>query len=167
MQISKMTAEQIATKLVEKKRKEVDELDQEIKKLCTEKAESQVPSEVHKLFKVHSEFVETACEAYLDGHGLSREYIKLSKNVPAPNGYRVIIKMDAAFGKKILTLLNKKKDKNDATVKLKNEIIQALLTLRTSKQIIEKFPEAAALLPSQSKGLLPALNLKPIRDQLK
>jgi hypothetical protein len=163
--LSKMVIEQIAGKMTEKSKKYAEQMDREWKELATTIYESQLPVEVMKLFKSHSEYVQTVRDLYIDGHGLNREYVELSKQLPSPTKYNNTIKLTAAIGEKLVNAKRKKEKAFDDYKQLLREIESALYALKTDKNVRENLPEAIPYLPPPMSNAL-VVNFDALQKKL-
>jgi hypothetical protein len=162
---SNMVIEQIAEKMTEKSKKYAEEMDKELKELVTAIYESQLPPEVMKLFKTHSEYIQTSKELFVDGYGLSREYLSMSKKLPATSNYNQTIKLTAAIGDKIVKAKRKKEKAYEDYRQLLSETKSALYALKTHKNISENLPEAKPFLPPPMSNAL-VVNFDSLQKRL-
>lgn len=164
MVISKERAAQIAELLIQPKQKEITEIEKLLKDELTKIVESAVPEDVKKLWDDNSKFLNYATYVTLRKYGFNHDSFSLSKPVPASDhGDFDISKEDA---KTIKSIQNQIKDLKVSRDKLRIEIKQSLLQLKTVKNISEHFPEAAKHLPA-SNTLAITIDLNKVRNQLK
>lgn len=149
-----MVIEQIAAKMTEKSKKYVDSLEKELKELVTGIYESQIPEEIRKVFKSHSEYIETTGSVVLDGHGFNRENVSMTKQLPATSNYNQKLKLTAAISDRIMAVKRKKDKAKEDFRTLLSETEAALTALRTYKNIRENLPEAAQYLPPPMSNAL-------------
>lgn len=145
--LSKMVIENIASKMTEKSKKYADKLKKDYQELVTTFMESQVPDEIKKCFKNHSEYIETTSSAYLDGHGFNRESVALNKQVPAKSSYHEQLNLTSAIADKIIKAKRKYEKAKEEYEQLYQETESALFALKTGKNIRENLPEAIPYLP--------------------
>lgn len=167
MRISQALASQIASKMVQSKRTVQSELQKEYREYFTTVAEKKVPKDVMDFFKKHSEYVKTTSSMRVDGKGISRLDISLTRAIPSvsPNCYYEHIDLseaEATKGKKLHQDWVKMKENTDT---LESEIETALINLRTYANIQKELPEASQYLPEQ--GLTVIVNTTELRKKLK
>ena len=153
-QLSKLVIEQIAEKMTEKSKKYSDLMEKELSELVTEIYESQIPNEVMKIFKTHSEYLETCQAVYLDGHGFSRETIRMNKSLPATSSYHQKLSLTAAIADRIIRAKRKFEKAKEDYKTLEQETKSALFSLKTHKNVRENLPEAAPYLPPPMSNAL-------------
>lgn len=145
--LSKMVIENIASKMTEKSKKYAEKLKKDYQDLVTLLFEAQVPEEVKKCFKTHSEYIETTSSVYLDGHGFNRESVSLNKQVPAITNSRASMALTSAIADKIMKAKRKYEKAKEEYKQLYSETEAALFALKTHKNIKENLPEAMPYLP--------------------
>lgn len=163
--LAKGVLEKIAKKLTEKSNQHYQSLKKEYSEIVTEIAESQVPEEVMKFFKKHSEYVETCSTVFMDGHGLNRESVGLSRQIPATSSYSVSLKLNAVSAEKIIKAKRKKEKAKDDYEQLLNETEGALFALKTHKNISENLPAAIPFLPPPMSNAL-VVNFDSLKKRL-
>lgn len=165
--ISQTVAQQIAVKLVAKKRILQSESQKEYREYFTEIAEKKVPKDVMEFFKKHSEYVKTTSNIRADGKGMSKLEVSLTRAIPSvsPNCYYDHIDLnetEATKGKKLYDAWVKLKDTNND---LQSEIEATLISLRTYSNIEKELPEATQYLPQV--GLTVIVDTATLRKKLK
>lgn len=163
--LSKLVIESIASKMTEKSKKYADKLKKDYQELVTTYLEAQVPEEVKKCFKTHSEYVETTSTAYLDGHGFNRESVSLNRQVPATTSYHTNLNLTASIADKVMKAKRKYTKAKEDYKQLVQETEAALFALKTHKNIRENLPEAIPFLPPPMSNSL-IVNFDSLRKTL-
>lgn len=167
MKISKSSAEEIAKKLTEGKRKEITETKNEIKDFVYGIALGSIPSDVLTLFNKNPDWFHKNKTIVVSGIGLRDVECVVDKYLPNSNGSwcsRVEAKVGQAT--KLSRLVNIKETQEKQCNELYHEIYSALLSLGTTTRIAEKFPEAARYLPVKDTKEL-VVNIDNIRKKLR
>ena len=165
MRITKEIAESVAKQLTEKQRKNAEELKLKFRQVVTDIYNQQVPKEVMKLFKTHSQYVKTTTNGYLDGQGFNREYVTLVGSVPAiSNGGYVSPTLTSSEAAQLVKLKNAADTAKAEYEALAAEVENALYNLRTYAKVQANFPEAVKYLPQQNMSV--AINFADIRKKL-
>lgn len=161
--ITQDLAFQIAVKMTEAKKKEIDLLNEQIKKLATDFAESKVPSEIKKCFKKLGAWMQKSNYIQFCGNGFNYDGFSLNHDVPN-NGHNRHTPDDET-AKKMKLLCNERYKKGEVRDQLIREIKTALVTLRTYNNVEKNFNEAFKHLPkNQTTALVP--NIDSIRKKL-
>lgn len=163
--LSKMVIESIATKMTEKSRKYVDQLLKDYQTLATEIYETQIPDEVKKCFKTHSEYIQTTESLYLDGNGFNRVSASMTKRLPAKSEYSQRVKLTSITADKLIAAKIKYEKAQDDYKQLRLETESALYALKTGKNIRENFPEAIPYLPPPMSNSL-VVNFSSLQKKL-
>lgn len=163
--LSKMVIESIASKMTEKSRKHVDALKKEYQELVTQIYEQQIPEEIKKIFKTHSEYIRTTTSVYMNGYGLSGEHCSLTKSLPSVAQYNTDMKLTAVITDKIVKAQIKWEKAQKEYKTLVNETESALYALKTSKNIRENLPEAIPYLPPPMSNSL-VVNFASLQKKL-
>lgn len=152
--LSKQVIENIANKMTEKSKKNVEQLLVELKALVTEIYEDQIPAEVMKAFKARPEYIKTSSAVYLDGHGFNRESLSMNKQLPSVSDWHNPMKLSAKISDRIMVAKRKWEKAKKEHEELRRETESALLALKTHKNIRENLPEAAPYLPAPMSNSL-------------
>lgn len=167
MKISKDNARAIARKLTEKKQKEVDALDKQIRDFCQKLCEQKIPNPVYEIYKKHREYFENISFVQLIGNGANYESYSITEKLPSWTGYSTVkISLTEKQGDVYTPLANKSKILHKELSALIDEIASTLLALGSDKKIRAEFPEAAKYLPTRSTQAL-IVNVDSIREKLK
>lgn len=157
MRISKMMAQEIALKALEKRKSRLDEFQQDNKEFVTKIVLDSLPEQVKKTFDMypgyfdrHSYFNFTCGDANSRGFD-SSEYLPKKDN-----GY---INIDSELmGKLERNRLNYLKEKDRYKSDL-NELEAAIFNLRTINRVREELPDLKEFLPDDSvTALVPSLD---------
>ncbi len=163
--ISKDLAGQIAQKLTEKSRIAMEELHLEYRQLVTEFYEKATPKDVKACFKKHKEWFHTRSTICFDGNGFRWE--RVSSVRPIIHNTNSDPKLELT--PEIATQLRKSKDAWDNAKekydRLKAEVKQALITLKTYNNIRKELPEAAPYLPPPLSNAL-VVNFTGLKKEL-
>jgi len=152
--ISKELAEQIATKLTEKSRIAVAELEKEYREIATIMYEDQTPKEVKDCFKKNAEWFYTRSYIQFDGHGFRWENVTTTRPVIANSNSSAKLDLNVKTSG-ILSAAKKKWEKaSEDYNQLQRETKTALLNLGTTARIKENFPLAAPMLPPPMSNAL-------------
>ncbi len=163
MKITQGIAQNVAEKMVQKKRTEREKLYVELRKIVTEYASGKIPKEVLKTFKNHASYFEPKGYIYFVGNGF--QYVSLGINGSLPLGNNNKFTPDDAISKPVRLLLDKIKDKTKEIDELYSEIKNALLHFRTYAKVQSEFKEAAIHLPKiQCEAVI--INIEKIREKL-
>lgn len=162
MQISKSKAEEVAKKLTAKKLESIKELGNELRKIATAYYEDTIPKEVISAFKKHKSYFSASSLKYSRIEGLGATYVDLSECLPSGNQ---IFEMKGDAAEKYVTLRNRILDEEAAYNKLRADIENSIVQLRTYKNILSVFPEAAAHIDT-NKPNLPMIPVEDIRKRL-
>jgi hypothetical protein len=163
MQISKSKAEEVARKLTQKKYSSITELQKELSGIAQEQYLSSIPKDVVEIYKKHPSFFRTESSVYARVEGIGMYWVSLGTSVP--KGDRTTFDMTGPIAEKYVALKNKIDSETEAVKKLKADIESTIIQLRTYKNILATFPEAAELIDN-SKPNLPMVPIDKIRDAL-
>lgn len=145
--LSKTVIRSIAQKMTQKSSKNLDYLRLQLSKITTDIYEQSLPDDLKKLFKKHCDYFNTSSYVYLDGHGFNRESIRLTKQLPSISDYRNEFKINANQADKIMKIKRELEKAEQEYKQLFSETENALLALKTQKNIRENLPEAIPFLP--------------------
>lgn len=163
--LSKMVIENITERMTSKSKKYADAMLKEYEQVVAGIFESQIPDEVKKVFKSHPDYIKTATEAYLDGHGFNRESVCFGKSLPAVSNYRAALKLTAAIADRIMKHKRKYEKAKEDYKLLVRETEAALTALKTHKNIRENLPEAIPFLPPPMSNSL-VVNFESLQKKL-
>lgn len=166
-QITQTLASQIANAITEKLTKELEVKEEHLEALFGEMYRHSLPKVIADGYAKNPDFFYTSKSVSVYGNGFNSELFKM--NVSAPNerrGWTPIFepnKTQAATLQKMKRAIDLLRDKRD---KIRKDITQALLTLKTRKNIEVQLPEAVPFLPKEviSTALIP--NLSGLRKEL-
>jgi len=163
--ITKQIAEEVAKKLVAKKRETLKlrtkEFSEKITKICHEK----VPFEVLVVFEKHPNYFHQTSTFKPSGNGWNFQNLNLSHSLPSQAGY-FSFEMEVETSNELLKEFNKNKDEQKQIDELQRDLVNTLLNLKTYKSVTENFPEAVEHLPKIVNNTV-ALNLSDIRNRIK
>lgn len=162
--ITNQLAEEIAKSMTAKKKEDLKKLEDEISEKTIAEISRLAPKGIQELYEKFPKYFRTTSAVQLTGNGCNYEWVTLNKDVPVQN--TSYFHPEPEFGKAIILLINKKDKFKKEINALESSIENALKQLRTFKNVIASFPEAAEFLPPDGKPMLPALNLDIIRQQL-
>jgi hypothetical protein len=165
MRISKELALTIGRALSEKSKKKADNLLINYRNLVYCYYMQQVPKTILKAYASSPEWFDTGVTIYFSGFGFNHENVSVDKKV-IRNEYgstcKLILTQEIAETLKRAQIAHKKAKEDYEN--LKQEIVNALLALGTTKRISEKFPDAIKYLPTSASGV--CLALIPDLDKL-
>lgn len=167
MNISKTIATEIADKMIVPMVKNHKEQQQKLEDYCTLIMSNQIPVPVLKAFKEYREYFDRVNTIYLY-NGSAQICVYTNKGVDIPekfNGQYSCTNEQFDFISKLKQDL---KQLEDEKRRVKESIIETLLSLRTTKRAIKEFPDAAPYLQEYDDGKVTALSLpiKTISDVL-
>ena len=153
--ITKELATSIAKKLTEKSSLNVDALKKEYGCLIAAIYNEQVPEEVNSAYIKHPKWFYTRSRISFTGFGFHWENVQVEKHVICNSNSDAHLELNAKIADKI-TKAKRKVDKAlEEYRKLFSETENALLALRTYKNIEENIPAAKPFLPPpMSKSLV-------------
>ncbi len=161
--ITKQIAENVTEKLVNKKRNELIQINDKISELATQIVLKNTPKEVLNLFKTRKNYFQSTSSVRFDNNDFKWEWFTLYETLPSDNNHYPISDEES---KKMFDLINKRDKAKSDLRKLKSEIYQALINLKTFKRVESDFPEAFEFLPKNGSTAL-VVNVESIRKQLK
>lgn len=165
--ISKETANAIAEKLTEKKRKEHDQVVDELRAFCLDLCKKKIPAPVMECYDKHKDYFRVISSVQCSGNGANHETINLGSKLPSwNNSWSVQLALNVENGKTFVKLINQRDRLQKQTEELHAEIKNALISLGTYNRIAVEFPEAAKLLPVRATMSL-VVNVDKIRQKLK
>lgn len=161
--ISKELSERIADKLTAEKKIAIDLKNKTLNETFAKYYESTLPKDVVEFFAKHPNYCNSRSSMQLVGNGFNWNYFGFGKELPATKS---TFSPDEKTAKVLLDLENEINDLKKERRDLRNEISNALYSLRTFNRIRIEFPEAAEFLPANGTTAL-AINLADIRSKLK
>lgn len=161
--ITKQIAEAIAKQLTAPKRAEIAELRAAFKTFVTQKYIESLPAGILAATKF-KDFFNTTSQTRLVGEGLPLGYKWYALAGTYPKN-EAVVHVNPQDAQTVLRYENQLETLNQQANDLEREIGNALLNLRTYKNVEQEFPEAAALLPVKENSAI-AINLKDIRCKL-
>lgn len=166
MKISKQTAEKVANEMTSKKQEELKKMTDTLEILGYEIAKSVIPKDVLIIYEKYKYYFNTSNTLLISGPGINKESINFKKELPTTQ-WCINKTLNKNESEKIRQLLDKKLDLNKELILLKNDIVNALLSLGTSKRIETEFKEAFKFLPKNTENKALIVNLDSIRTKLK
>lgn len=148
--ITKAIAEEIAGKLLAKKREKNEKRYKEIQDIITAIQEAKVPLEVMKLFNDSKTkgYIECHDQVFINGPGLNYDRISLTRKVPEATGtYHPNIILDEATSLLVSKKLETYRKHVELNYDLEKKLTATLMALRTYNKVKSMFPEAAKYLP--------------------
>lgn len=166
MRITQQNANDVAEKLVQPKRVQLQKLLKEISDEVKAEYLKTVPASVLKLFKTEHGWLGTNERVQILNSTWHYTYINVSGSVPKPHNGSAKLLLDEATDKR----LGKIRDEADKLERLisetKREIAATMLSLYTYAKVKDIFPEAYTLLPvKESKALM--IDMNKLRAKLK
>lgn len=168
MRISQQKASDIAEKMIEPKKEAIKILADSFKDALINRIEREtIPLEVFSLWQnpYVRKYMKACGSVILIGSGFHHETFYLNRTFPHFENSSLVINLEGEEGKKAFEMYSKLQDAKEKASKLKREIQQALLNLKTLKNIRLQFPEALPFLNVEPQNL-PALNLTELRNQI-
>lgn len=165
--LSKMVLDQIAEKMTAKSKKYVEAMLKEYQQLATDLYDSKTPDAVIEFGKKHREYVETTGSLRLIGSGFNHDSISTTKRVISntASNYSANLHLTDAQADKMVKAKRKWEKAKEDHKTLVQETEQALLTLRTHKNIKENLPEATPYLPPPMSNAL-VVNFDSLKKKL-
>src|SRR6478752_1801493 len=159
-------ANTISKSLAIKKKEKQDEADKAVTEFVRSSYLNTLPDEVVAFWNKYPRYTE--CNSYIQVRTEGNGYFGISvSRVPSIGGNTINATFNKSDSEKLYKLRKLQEDTKEEYEKLVTDIYNALLQLRTYKNIQEKFPEAAKYFPIQKdSNLLPAINIDKIRKQL-
>lgn len=161
--ITKEIASHVAIKLLESKKKEIDECSLKLSQTLESYVLKRIPKKLLEYNKEFPEYTKKRSNFQLHGNGFNYCYISTTKEFPA---ITQCFNPTAEEAKTLLELKNKKENLNENYNQLKTKIENALYSLRTYAKVAVEFPEAVDFLPKSITDKV-ALNIIDIRKQIK
>ena len=166
--ITKQLAEEIAKKVVLKKREEVTIKWKEIGSLVEKEYIKCVYTPIiQEMIEKHIDFLSSSSRLRLRGMGLNNDYIILNHKVIVPSCGSINFDVKPDFAKIISKELSDLTSLRETADTLQRNVYNALLELKTFKNVLNELPEIAVYLPAENKTYLPSVNLNNLRQQLK
>tara|TARA_R110000772_G_C13170340_1_gene426984 strand:- start:50 stop:562 length:513 start_codon:yes stop_codon:yes gene_type:complete len=165
--ITKQIAEDVTKALLSKRREELKKVKDEYKGIIEHHILSLLPKKVLEVFSdpTTKNFLNTSCNFYISGQGISRTYESISQYLPYVGG-NASVELPKGASTKVEKLMDKAKKMEDNIYSLKNEINASLLALGTFKRVQEQFPEAAEFLPKTSMPTSLVVNISKLRTKI-
>lgn len=148
--ITKAIAEEMAYKLLEKKREKNEKRLEEIQAIITAVQEAKVPLHIMKAFNDPSTkgYIEIHDQVNVNGQGLNYDRIKLNRKVPEATGqYCPSILLEDSTALLISKKLEVWKNHQEKYRELLTKTEATLMALRSYKKVHDLFPDAAKYLP--------------------
>lgn len=161
--ITKDIATQVAIKLLESKKKEVEECSLKLSETLESFVLKKVPKKLLEYYKEFPQYTKTKNGFQLHGNGFNFNYISVRKDIPSISSTFDPTPEEAKI---LLDLKNKKENLQNNYEDLKQKIEIALYSLRTYAKVAVEFPEAVPFLPKSITDKV-ALNIIDIRKQIK
>lgn len=153
--ISQQTADRLTKILLSKKEIARNKSGLEFRKAVESAYVKTIPADVMKFYKKNPKFTRTTMQVQMIGGGFNHEYVTLIDSQPAEH-YRstTIFSPEGPVADALKKLHNESKTLTDQYDALKSETYNALISLGTSKRIIESFPELAKYLEVATTALI-------------
>lgn len=147
--ITRSIAEEVAKKLLIKKREKNQKRYDEISEILTSVQESKVPMGIMKMFNdiKTKHFFKTHSTVNINGEGLNHDYIHLCREVPSVTSYGPSIILEKELALNISKRLQDWKSHRNKLNDLETQTVETLVALRTYKKVQDLFPDAAQYLP--------------------
>jgi len=158
--ITKVLAEEISNKLVEKLDVQIKSADKKLAKILYSEATKKVPVEVMTAFSLYPQWISKTTSGYIH-YGAQQCYIKGDKEFPYLGSLKTT---DIDTCVEIDNLLNERDTLKAKRNNLFDELSATIFNLSTYAKVREFFPEAAHLLPELKMEI--AINIKDTRDKL-
>ena len=165
MAIADDMTERIIQPLVDKKKA----LEKELSETVTQMAKEDIPKDVMKMWKTNCEWMKSVSSIRLDGNGYSNDDINLSGNIPCVDTSYYNNRLNLTPERlKIIDKLWDSIDKAKAAIKqTEAEVYNTLLSLGTTKRVMDQFPEAAPFLPDNGNTMALTVQLESVREKTK
>jgi len=151
--ISNDLAGQIAYKLTEKSRKAMEEKHVAYREVVTTLYEQTTPQPVLDVLKKYPDWIDTASNIRLQGHGFNYEYVSPTRTIVS-NCRNNALELTDKMAKSITAVKKEWEKSQDKYKSLKDEIKHALLSLKTYANIRKELPAAAEYLPPPMSNAL-------------
>lgn len=166
-QISQAEAHRIAGIMSKPLREKRNAAEETFKALLYDMYRETIPADVLALFAKHPRYFNTCSTVSVHGNGFNGERFSIAKGLPHFDGsWNMVLQPD----KKQAAELQKKyrlwQDLDKKHEGLRKNIQQALLTLKTRKNIEENLPEAVPHLPASTSSTALIPNLKGLRKEI-
>jgi len=168
MNITKELAGKIATEITNPIKVEMEKIDTEISEIVCSDYLKSVPDEVLKVSKKHYQYFNDNNSQFLyTGTGLGNCGTYIAGDIPRDERgtYRDYFKVSDSSAKRIVKLLNNKKNLREKLDRMIEQTKSILLSLRTYKKIQTEFPEAAKYLPEKTTTTL-AIPIENLRKEI-
>lgn len=164
--LSKDLAKQIAKKLTQKSKDNVDFLLREYQQGVADAYEVSLPNDVLVFYKKYSKYTNSVLSIRMYGNGFNHEVVNIFKSLPNDdNSYYATFEPNAKVAEKLVKAKQKyEKAKKEYNILLE-ESEQALLTLKTYNNIRKELPEAAPYLPPPLSNAL-VVNFDSLKKRL-
>ena len=160
--ITKELASSIAEQLLKPKKEAITALKKERKDIVSDLYFNELPVEIRKAFEKYPAYFSRQSSVRIHGPGFGYECYELSKSLPQIDHS---LSVDEKTGNVIKKLSNKIEKLQQEYRVMESEIENALLALRTYKNVEKEFPEAASYLPEKHTTAL-IVNISSIREKL-
>lgn len=162
--ISKTLAQNVASKLVEKKLIELKKMREELSQYVHDWYVTKIPKDVMKLFKAQKKWFSTRGSISFCGNGFNYKSFGFRTELPTGGDYNIM--PDETCAKEVTLMVNAIEKKEDEIGALRNEIECALIGLKNYSNIEKEFPEAYKLLPKENQCTAIMVNVDKIRERL-
>lgn len=163
--ISQDMASQIATKLTQKSQEAVSALRKEYERAVKAAYQGQIPDEVQDTFTRHSEWFCTNNQVKLNGHGFNWEWVSFEGSIICNHGREALLKLTDKLATQLMKSKRAWEKAEEDRKKLRSETLQALLNLKTIKNIRDNMPAAIPFLPPPVTNAL-IVNVDAINKKL-
>jgi hypothetical protein len=166
MRITKQIANDVALKLLEKKREVLKEKEKNISFRLRHMVEKHIPICVLDLSKKEPNYFTWSDNVSINGNGFNYKHFDLDKEVPSKHRFNTLFEPNETEAKELSSLINMFEKEKEEIKNLQKEIEITLFNLRTYNKVSENFPEALPFLPKGQNTSL-SLNLSDLRNKLK
>lgn len=166
--INKTIAENVASKMVEKIQKQIEDKDNFLQEFITKQYLKTIPGNILSAYEKHPQYFKKSRNFLLQGNGLNDGFTMKKSLISTYEGWNNTVFLpeveDAKIIVKHLREIEKLKVKKAS---LKKQIATTLLSLKTYKRISVEFSEAFVLLPEDASAInAVAVPIEDIRKQL-
>lgn len=163
--ITKTIASEIALKLTQAKRIELEKLNLELTNFYYEFAKKQVPTDIFNFYTKNRRYFKTTNKIRFIGNGFNYETVYFNPCLPNADDYYMSIEPSKEIADEILLKQKTIKTKKVFLENLETEIENTLLSISSYKRCENEFPEAFKLLPTKTNNQL-IVNVSDIRKKL-
>lgn len=152
--ISQSLAESISRKVVQKIGDEMVKVEKQIEDIVKPLYIATIPVDVMKAFKKNPEWFKKENYVYISGPGINNYYRSVNLGEHYPHNGKTRYDLEPKVAGEIVKLEQKKEKLKDKKNQTQREIESTLLSLGTTKRILEQLPQLAEYLPVQGNTSL-------------